>query len=466
MSAGAASPVDDTVFRAYDIRGLADRQLGGDVPERIGRAFAQLMKDRSQGRVAVGRDGRLSSPRIADALAAGLVAAGMRVVDIGLVPTPMLYEYALARAGGNGVMVTGSHNPKEHNGMKMMLCGKPVVDRQIRGLAALAERPRLPAEPGGTLEEDSFGEEYTRKLAAAVAIERTVRIAVDCGNGAAGAIAPAALRAAGCEVDGLHTDIDGNFPNHHPDPADPQNLKDCGRALAKSDAEFAIAFDGDGDRLGVVARGVGMVFPDLILMLYAEQVLQRSPGAKVVYDVKCTRKLKPWIEERGGVPVMARTGHSFIKKLMREENALLGGEMSGHFFFRDRWSGYDDAIYAAARLAELVSASSLDALLGSLPKTCATPELKIDMNGADMPAAAAVEQVASVLAASGEGTPLRTDGIRMEYDNGFGLLRASNTTQSLVLRFEGDTPADLERIRRRFADALQTVGLAVGDGLT
>jgi len=461
MSAAPAQEIDASVFKAYDIRGTADTQLAGDVPRRIGAGFARMMREQRQGRASIGRDGRLSSPRIAAALAEGLAAAGIEVADVGLVPTPMLYEHALLHSSGNGIMVTGSHNPKEHNGMKMMLAGRPVVDGQVRGLRDLASLPPEEGASPGAITEEDFAEEYLGRIAADVRLARPLKVVVDCGNGAAGSIAPEALRRIGCEVTGLHVEIDGNFPNHHPDPAKPENLADCARELERAGADLGVAFDGDGDRLGVVSRRDGIVYPDAVLMLYAADALRARPGAKVVYDVKCTRRLKGWVEERGGVPMMSKTGHSFIKRLMREEDALIGGEMSGHFFFRDRWSGYDDAIYAAARLAELVAAGGgLEGLLDGLPRSCASPELQIDLGGIGMSGPEAVARIERELRPGGEDRVVRTDGVRIEYaSGGFGLARASNTTSSLVLRFEGDSPENLEEIRGRFREAAQAAGL-------
>lgn len=458
-AAGPGGP-DPSIFKAYDIRGIADTQLGPGVPGRIGAAFVARTLPGGAGTVAVGRDGRLSSPRIADELVRGLRDAGADTVDIGLVPTPMLYEYALLHASGNGIMVTGSHNPKEHNGLKMMAGGRPVVDRDIQGLREEAEAGPRPVARPGTARHDDFANEYVGRVRDGVALGRRVTAVVDCGNGAAGVVAPRALRAVGCDIIELHSRVDGNFPNHHPDPSRPRNLEDCLRAVRESGAEIGIAFDGDGDRLGVVSPSAGMVYPDLVLMLYADDVLRARPGARVVYDVKCTRLLAPWIRARGGTPVMSRTGHSFIKRRMREEDAALGGEMSGHFFFRDRWSGYDDAIYAAARLLEIASrAPSASDALGTLPVSHASPEVQVDVGGAGKDAH---EIVAMLARDPGFGDAVsvdRTDGLRVEFERGFGLVRPSNTTPTLVLRFEGDTPADLDAIRAKFRERLLQTSL-------
>ncbi len=448
-----------SIFKAYDIRGIADEQLGGEVPELIGRAFAQQMEENGRGKVAVGRDGRLSSPRIAKDLAKGLSQGGAEVFDIGLVPTPMLYEYALLHTSGSGIMVTGSHNPKEHNGLKMMIGGQPVVDEGVYRLYDhITQGFPPPAGKPTQVSACDFKREYISRIRDSITLKRPVKVVVDCGNGATGKVAPESLEAVGCEVIGLYTDIDGEFPNHHPDPADPENLKDCMHSLRETDAELAIAFDGDGDRLGVVSRDLGMIYPDLILLLYAEQVLRIKPAAKVVYDVKCTRLLRQWVESRGGTAIMSRTGHSFIKKLMREDEADIGGEMSGHFFFRDRWSGYDDAIYAAARLLELVSCEDhADRLFDRLPEIFASPEIKVDLSGIGISPAELVSRVAAELELP-EGASLNTtDGLRIEFRNGFGLVRASNTTLSLVLRFEGDTREDLSEISEWFRQILQVL---------
>lgn len=435
----------EKIFKANDIRGIVGETLDEDIARRIGRALGAQMRRSGVQRLALGRDGRLSSPALAAALAEGLSDVGMTVADVGLVPTPALYFAAVTHCGGNGVMVTGSHNPKHYNGMKMMHNGKVIMGEAMTALrqAALGE---VATSGGGAVAALDVQEAYIAAVAAAHPLSRPLKIVLDAGNGAAGGMAPALFRAMGCEVQELFCEVDGDFPNHHPDPAQMENLRDAADALAAGEAEVAFAFDGDGDRLGVLPRGKAAMFADRLLMLYARDLLHRHAGARVVFDVKCSALLAPWVAQHGGIADMQPTGHAFIKARMAETGALLGGEMSGHFYFRDNWYGFDDALFAAARTAALLADNP--AVCDDIPEAIASPELHVDMAGRDQ------HQFIAELAAQATFPDAQRvvtiDGLRVEYADGFGLVRASNTTPALVLRFEAQDAGGLERIKETF----------------
>jgi len=409
----------------------------------------------------VGRDGRLSGPKLAAALTRGLNAAGMDVVDIGVVATPMVYFGTHHFDTGSGVMVTGSHNPPEYNGLKMMVAGDTLSGEAIQELrriiadpdAAPAALVRGPIATGARSTAD-ITEAYLTRITSDVKVARPMTIAVDCGNGSPGAIAPELYRRMGCEVIELFCDVDGTFPNHHPDPSKPENLEDLIATLRAGKAEVGLAFDGDGDRLGVVTKNGRIIFPDRQLMLFAAEVLGRNPGAEVIFDVKCTRNLFPWIRQHGGRPLLWKTGHSLIKSKLRETGAPLAGEMSGHVFFKDRWYGFDDGLYAGARLLELLSRTNdPTTMLESLPDSISTPELNValEKEGDNHALIAQLQKSAKFEGATDVNT---IDGLRVEYPDGFGLMRASNTTPVLVLRFEGDSQDALARIQRDFKRVL------------
>ena len=403
----------------------------------------------------VGRDGRLSGPRLAAALTRGLNAAGMDVVDIGVVATPMVYFATYHFDTGSGVMVTGSHNPPEYNGLKMMVAGDTLSGETIQELRKLIEGGQLAAPArAGTQSTADIREAYLTRITSDVKLARGMTVAVDCGNGSPGSIAPELYKRLGCEVIELFCDVDGTFPNHHPDPSKPENLEDLIRTLKSSNAEVGLAFDGDGDRLGVVTRNGKIIFPDRQLMLFAADVLGRNPGAEVIFDVKCTRNLFPWIRRHGGKPLLWKTGHSLIKSKLRETGAPLAGEMSGHVFFKDRWYGFDDGLYAGARLLELLSRSDEPTkLLEALPDSISTPELNValEKEGDNHKLIAQLQKSAKFDGATEVNT---IDGLRVEYPDGFGLIRASNTTPVLVLRFEGDTETAIARIKGDFKRVL------------
>lgn len=443
------------IFKAYDIRGIVGKTLTAAVAQQIGQAVGSEAKARKVKAIVIGRDGRLSGPELSEALAAGIRAAGVDVIDVGRVATPMLYFAAHQLGTLSGVMVTGSHNPPDYNGFKMMLAGDTLAGDDIQKLYQRIVDSDLAEGEGGYATHD-IAEAYLERITSDIKLERPLNIVVDSGNGVAGAFAPLLYRRLGCKVRELFCDVDGTFPNHHPDPAKPENLKDVQEALAKTDAEIGLAFDGDGDRLGVVTKDGNIIWPDRQLMLYAADVLERNPKAKIIFDVKSTRLLKPWIKKNGGTPVMARTGHSFIKAKIKETGALLAGEMSGHVFFKERWYGFDDGIYTGARLLEVLSrVEDPSELLNALPNAVSTPELNLKMakEGENHALIAKLQESAKFDGAEEVNT---LDGLRVEYKDGFGLARASNTTPVIVLRFEADNEEALERIKGDFRRVLAT----------
>jgi phosphomannomutase/phosphoglucomutase len=440
------------IFKAYDIRGIVGKTLTEDGVRLIGRALASEARARGQDTIAVGRDGRVSGPSLSAALATGLRAGGINVVDIGMVATPMTYFAAHQLGCHSAVSVTGSHNPPDYNGLKMVLGGTTLSGEDIQRLRARIEAGDFASGAGGLTTAD-VREAYLQRIIGDVKLARPLKIAVDCGNGVAGATAAELYRRMGCEVTELFCEVDGTFPNHHPDPSQPANLVDLVAAVKKGGLELGLAFDGDGDRLGVVTRSGKIIFPDRQLMLFAKDVLSRCPGAEIIYDVKCTRNLAPWIRRFGGVPSMWKTGHSLIKGRMKERHAPLAGEMSGHMFFGERWYGFDDGQYAGARLLEILSAEAdPSAVLEALPDAVNTPELHIALAEGEPQRLIARMQAEAKFA--GAEDVIQLDGLRVEYADGFGLARASNTTPVIVLRFEADNDAALKRIQADFRQVL------------
>jgi len=452
-SAKPAEPdvaVDRSIFRAYDIRGVLGKTLTAGVARQLGRAIGSEARERGLKEIAVGRDGRLSGPELAAALIEGLRSTGCDVIDIGAAPTPVLYFATYHLNIGSGVMVTGSHNPPDYNGFKIVLGSETLAESAIQDLYARIVENRFTTGAGG-LQTMDVSRDYIERITGDVMIEHKVKVVVDCGNGIPGAVAPAVLEGIGCEVLPLYCDVDGNFPNHHPDPSDPHNLQDLILSVKQMNADLGLAFDGDGDRLGVVTASGEVIFPDRLLMLFARDVLTRNPGATIIYDVKCTGKLQSQILQAGGSPIMWKTGHSLIKSKMRETDAELAGEMSGHFFFRERWYGFDDGIYSAARLMEILAADvegrTPQAIFDSLPKGVSTPELKIEMTEGEH--YRFIEKFKEK--SSFEGARVTTiDGVRADWPDGWGLVRASNTTPVLVLRFDADSENGLNRIKDVF----------------
>ena len=449
--------IDRGIFRAYDIRGIVGQTLDAGVAELIGHAVGTLMFERGLNDIVVGRDGRLSGPDLIVGLTLGLQKAGRNVIDLGMAPTPVVYFGGFQLRTGCGIAVTGSHNPPDYNGFKIVVGGDTLSGDAIADLYARIAEDRLhTASTPGSLSHRDISDSYVARIAGDVQISRRLKIVVDAGNGVAGTLGPRVLDAIGAEVTPLYCEIDGTFPNHHPDPSEPENLRDLVQMVQRLDADLGIAFDGDGDRLGVVTRDGETIYPDRLLMLFAADVLERNPGAVIVYDVKCTGRLPGHILRHGGSPLMWKTGHSLIKAKMRETEAELAGEMSGHFFFAERWYGFDDGIYAAARLLEILAArpESPTEQLNALPNGVSTPELKVDAPDGDPHAF--VERFRA--AAKFEGARSSTiDGLRVDWPNGWGLVRASNTTPVLVLRFDADSQATLTRIQTAFREQLLAI---------
>ncbi|MFN4035768.1 phosphomannomutase/phosphoglucomutase [Comamonas aquatica] len=453
-----------SIFKAYDIRGIVPSTLNEDVARSVGRAFGQAALTEGERVVAVGRDGRLSGPALSQALMAGLVEAGVDVLDVGMCTTPMLY-FAASTLCTSGIMVTGSHNPKDYNGFKMVLAGRAIYGPEIQALRQTIETERWSLPGGGQVRQADVLEAYTARIVGDVRLSRPIKVVVDCGNGVAGATAPGIFRALGCEVLELFSEVDGTFPNHHPDPSKPENLRDVVRALQETDAELGLAFDGDGDRLGIVTKDGQTIYPDRQMMLFAQDVLSRVPGATILFDVKCTQRLAPAIRAAGGVPEMYKTGHSLVKARMKEVDSPLGGEMSGHIFFKERWFGFDDGTYAGCRLLEILSREAdPSAVLNALPTSFSTPELNVACAEGEPHALTAELQALApeVFAAPAQISTI--DGLRVDWPDGFGLIRASNTTPVLVLRFEGQTEAALQRIEAQMLALLERVkpGAQVG----
>jgi phosphomannomutase len=453
--------VNATIFKAYDIRGVVPSTLNVEVAESLGRAFGTHAAACGETTVAVGRDGRLSGPSLVEALMRGLVAAGVKVMDVGAVTTPMLY-FAASTLCKSGIQVTGSHNPKDYNGFKMVLGGRAIYGDEIQGLREIMQAESWTLKAGGSIQHVDVTADYVARIVGDVRLSRPMKVVVDCGNGIAGATAPGIFRALGCDVIELFSEVDGNFPNHHPDPSKPENLKDVIATLKTTGAELGLAFDGDGDRLGIVTKDGETIYPDRQMTLFAQDVLSRMPGSTIVFDVKCSQRLAPAIRAAGGQALMFKTGHSLIKAKMKEVDSPLGGEMSGHIFFKERWFGFDDGTYAGCRLLEIVSRSTdANAVLNALPTSFSTPELNVGCaEGEPHRVSAELQQlVSSGELPSSEFKPEACviDGLRIDWIDGFGLIRASNTTPVLVLRFEGQTQAALDRIEHDMLALLRCV---------
>jgi phosphomannomutase len=454
--------VNASVFKAYDIRGVVGKTIDEVFAEHLGRAFGSEALAAGERAVAVGRDGRVSGPGLAAALIRGLASTGLDVVDIGAVTTPMLYYVAATRAKHgctSGIQVTGSHNPKDYNGFKMVMASRAIYGDDIQRLRQRIETETYTVGRGRSATM-GIVPEYSARIVRDCRLARPMKIVVDSGNGIPGATAPAILKALGCEVIDLYSQVDGDFPNHHPDPSKPENLADLIKVVHATGAEIGLAFDGDGDRLGVVTKGGNIIYPDRQIMLFARDILSRHKGAPIIFDVKCSQRLPVAIREAGGVPLLWKTGHSLIKAKLRETGAPFAGEMSGHLFFGERWYGFDDAMYTAARLLEILSKhADPSAVLDALPTSFSTPELNV-------PCAEGEHHrvVAELLARAADGRLAfpggevgTIDGLRVDFADGFGLIRGSNTTPVLVLRFEGHTPEALHRIEATFMAALRSV---------
>jgi len=441
------------IFRAYDIRGVVETALTPEAVRKIGQAFASEALRQKQNTVVIGRDGRLSSPMLSEALSDGLRAGGCDVVDVGMVPTPVLYYATHKFKTGTGIMVTGSHNPPQYNGLKMLIAGNTMYGDGITALYTRIVEGDL-ATGAGNYETRDIVPEYIDTIVSDIKLAKTLRVAVDCGNGVAGAIAPELFRKLGCEVTELFCDVDGTFPNHHPDPSKPENLEDIKQAIAADKLDIGLAFDGDGDRVGIIDDQQKIIWADRQMMLYAADVLSRKPGAQIIFDVKSSSNLGKEIARLGGEPLMWKTGHSFIKAKMKETGAELAGEMSGHVFFKERWFGFDDGLYSAARMLEIISKRSEAAsvVFAELPDSFNTPELQIhfEQDGAHYTFMDKFKQSADF----GKADIITIDGLRVNFADGWGLIRPSNTTPSLVLRFEANNQKTLDEIQAKFKQEL------------
>lgn len=454
----STATLDPSIFKAYDIRGIVDTTLTEEAVYWIGRALGAEAEARGEQHIYVARDGRLSGPRLIDALSRGLTEAGRDVTDLGMVPTPVLYYAAYELGSGSGIMITGSHNPPEYNGLKMVLGGTTLSGEDIQALRQRIERGDF-SEGQGTRASADVVAQYIARISRDVKLARPMKVIVDCGNGVAGVVAPQLLRALGCEVIELFCEVDGNFPHHHPDPSKPENLRDLKQALAglppEKQADIGLAFDGDGDRLGVVTPTGKVIWADRQMMLYARDVLSRNPGAEIIYDIKCTTNLHKIIEQAGGKATMWKTGHSFIKAKLKQSGAALAGEMSGHIFFKERWYGFDDATYTASRLLEILAKDVrlADDIFNALPDSINTPELNMGTaEGENHPLVDKLIQTADFP----DAKITTIDGLRVDFEDGFGLVRASNTTPCLVFRFEATNENGLRRIQDDFRKLLQT----------
>ena len=444
--------VPKEIFKAYDIRGIVGKSLTPSIVEAIGHAIGSEALARNQSTIAIGRDGRLSGVEFSASLARGIQKSGINIIDVGRVATPMVYFAAHHLGTHSAVMITGSHNPPDYNGLKIVLGDETLSGKTIQALRARIEEGNL-SHGMGSYSQHDIAPAYIERIVSDVKLARPIRVTVDCGNGVAGDFAATLYRQLGCVVTEIFCEVDGNFPNHHPDPSQPENLRDLIRTIANNDSELGLAFDGDGDRLGVVAKDGNIIFPDRQLMLFAADVLGRNPGAEIIFDVKSTRKLFSWITQHGGKPTLWKTGHSFIKEKMKESGALLAGEMSGHVFFKERWYGFDDGLYAGARLLEYLSTQkNASDTLNDLPNSINTPELQIKLaEGENYTLIAQLQKDATFTNAQ---DIITLDGLRVEYADGFGLIRASNTTPVIVLRFEADSEEALRRIQQDFRRVL------------
>ncbi len=453
------NPIPKNIFKEYDIRGIVGITLSFETVNMIGQAIAQMFHEKEviPTKICVGRDGRKSGKDITASLISGLNAnTNLEVIDIGQVTTPILYYGAIKKSNGNGIMVTGSHNPPEYNGLKIMISGNTLSGSEIQEIYKVAKSMETQKNFKTTVTKLNLDHEYIEEVVRKITLKRQIKIAVDCGNGIAGKYAARVFKGIGCKVEELFCEVDGNFPNHHPDPSQPKNLSDLINNLKTNDAEIGLAFDGDGDRLGVVTKSGEIIYPDRQLMLLAADVLSRNPGADIIYDVKCSSLLETWINDHGGNPVMYKTGHSLIKKRMRETSSPLSGEMSGHIFFGENWYGFDDGIYAGARLLEVLSRlPDATRALNALPNSINTPEIQIPLDDGENHTFIYKLQKTDKLQ---QATRIITiDGLRAEYAFGFGLARASNTTPVIVLRFEANDQKSLELIQGEFKLALREV---------
>jgi phosphomannomutase/phosphoglucomutase len=448
-----------SIFKAYDIRGIVDDTLSEDITFKIGQAVGSEIIALGGDSIVIGRDGRLSGPRLAETLANGLRASGVNVTDIGLAPSPVVYYSSYSKNISSCIAITGSHNPPNYNGFKMVVNGVTLSAERIQDIKQRILNDNF-SQGSGTYTQEDVIDDYIARIVGDVKLDRPMKIVIDCGNGVGGATAPQVFKQLGCDVIELFSEVDGNFPNHHPDPSQIENLQDLIAAVNEHDAELGLAFDGDADRLGIITKKGEIVWADRQMILFAQDVLSRDPGAEIIYDVKCSRNLPKEIEAAGGKATMWRTGHSFIKAKLRETNAALAGEMSGHIFFKERWFGFDDGVYAGARLLEILSKrdETPQAIFDALPDSVNTPELRIDFaEGEHYAFMDKLQEVANF----GDASVSKIDGLRVDYADGFGLIRPSNTTPILVLRFEADSEEAITRIQNDFKAAIHQVDRSI-----
>ena len=445
--------LNENIFRANDIRGIAFEDLTEEVIFALGKALGTESLNRKQDYFIIGRDGRISSPRLFEWLSEGVLSTGCNVIDIGIVPSPVFYHSTFKLKSSSGVVITGSHNPGNYNGFKILFNNSSTSSEEIQSIKKrIKEQDFLSGS--GNIESLDVIESYIEEVKRNINLNRPMNISIDCGNGAAGVVAERVYNGLGCKVEGLYCDLNGNFPNHHPDPSRPENVEDLIKSVLKNKSEIGLAFDGDADRLGVISPSGEMIFPDMQMILFCQHVLKEKPNSKIVFDVKCSKLLEEAILKSNGIPIMSKTGHTFIKSMIREHGAILGGEMSGHIFFNDRWPGFDDGVYAGARMLEILSRSEGEDIFRTLPKLVSTPEINIETTDEDK---FSIIDDFKGMSNFKDGKIIDIDGIRVEFDNGWGLLRASNTSPVLVLRFEADSQKTLNKIKDRFKDTLQEI---------
>ena len=451
--------MNEDIFRAYDIRGVADTDLTEEVVKDIGKALGTIIINQKNNEIIVGRDSRLSSPKLFSHLTQGITSTGVNVIDIGIVPTPVLYFATHKLTSSNGVVITGSHNPKKYNGFKIVLNRKTLSEKDINGILNLILEKKFSKGEGKIYQKEILSY-YSNEIINNINLKSNLNIGIDCGNGAASKVAKQIYEELGCKVTSLFDELDGNFPNHHPDPSKEENMEDLKNVVLEKSLDLGIAFDGDADRLGIVTKKGSIIDADIQMLAFSKEILKQNQGGKIVFDVKCSKLLSDGIEELGGVPLINPTGHSLIKKRLLEEGALLGGEMSGHIFFNDRWPGFDDAIYAGARMLEIVSEADNSDLLDNLPKSCSTPEINISIG--DKEKFNVVEEFKKRMDFK-EAKIIDIDGIRVEFKSGWGLLRPSNTSPVLVLRFEATSNGEIEVIKEKFKKILYSINPNLGE---
>ena len=451
--------LNDNIFRANDIRGIAFKDLTEDVVFSLGRALGTEAIKRSNKEFIIGRDGRVSSPTLFEWLSEGVISTGCNVIDIGIVPSPVFYHSTFHLSCSSGVIITGSHNPADYNGFKILFDNNSTSSKEIQSLKETIKVQEFVLGKGSVKSIDVV-ESYIDEVKKNIRLERPIKISIDCGNGAAAVVAEEIYNELGCEVVALYCELDGKFPNHHPDPSKLENVKDLIKSVSENRSEIGLAFDGDADRLGVISPSGEMIFPDMQMILFSEDILKKNPNSRIVFDVKCSKLLEEAILKSKGTPIMSKTGHTFIKSMMREKKAILGGEMSGHIFFNDRWPGFDDGIYAGARMLEILSHSKDTDIFGSLPKLVSTPEINIESTDEEK---FVIIDKFKKLCNFRDGKINDIDGIRVEFEEGWGLLRASNTSPVLVLRFEAQNSKSLTDIKEQFKDTLKKIDSSLAD---